>query len=142
MYTTVSIMQLANWKVAQPKPGAFRHQVCLCWTMPRPTRMSDSPAKKPTGIKATSKLMPSASSPEQGQLFVSAPNQTGLDTRSNDPKVQIIVEIRRRKGRVRAEARALLDYAGHRPSKCNVGLMSLAGHGSKYGSRHRCLIIA
>ena len=46
------------------------------------------------------------------------------------------------KGRARAEARTLLDYAGHRPTSCSVGLMSLAGHRPKSGSRHVCLIIS
>ena len=37
---------------------------------------------------------------------------------------------------------ALLNYAGHQPTQCNVGLMNLAGLGPKYGFRHICLIIA
>ena len=53
----------------------------------------------------------------------------------------IIVWIRRGEGRARAKAWALLDYAGHWPSQCNVGLMSLAGHGPKSGSRHVYLIM-
>ena len=30
----VTMMHLAHPKVAQPKPRALRHQVCLCWTRP------------------------------------------------------------------------------------------------------------
>ena len=48
--TKVSMMQLDYSKVAQPKHGAFRLQVCLCWTMP-------------TRVKANSKLMISALTP-------------------------------------------------------------------------------
>ena len=44
------------------------------------------------------------------------------------PEGRIIMEIRRGEGRTQVDARALLDYAGHRPTWCNVGLMSLAGH--------------
>ena len=55
-------MQLAHPKVAQPKLEAFRPPVCLSWTMPRPTRMPDGPAKNPAVGKAYSKLMQS----EQG----------------------------------------------------------------------------
>ena len=62
-YTKVSIMQLAHPKVAKPKPGTFRPQVCLKWSVPRPTRMPGSPSKKPVGVKANSKLMQSALSP-------------------------------------------------------------------------------
>ena len=32
--------------------------------------------------------------------------------------------------------------ASHQPTYCNVGLMSLAGHGPKHGSRQRGQIIA
>ena len=67
-------------------------------------------------------------------IFVSASHQIGLDTRSMTRK-SIIVGIRGGEGRARAAARALLDYV-------NEGLMSLAGHGLKFGSRHGCLIIA
>ena len=42
----LSMLQLAHPKVAQPKLGAFRPQVCLCWTAL-------------TSVKANSKLMPS-----------------------------------------------------------------------------------
>ena len=55
---------------------------------------------------------------------------------------QIIVGNCGKGAREREEARTLLDYAGHRPTWCNVGLMSQAGHGPKSGSRHRCLITA
>ena len=51
------------------------------------------------------------------------------------------MEIRGGEDRARAEARTLPVYAGHWLT-CNVSLMSLAGHGPKYGSRHECLIIA
>ena len=54
----------------------------------------------------------------------------------------IIVGIRGGEGRTRAEARALLNNAGHQAHLVHVGLMSLAGHGLKHGSRHGCLIIA
>ena len=74
-------------------------------------------------------------------LFVSASHQTGLDTRSMTRR-SIIVGIRGLDGRVWAVARALLNYAGHRPSLCNMGLMSLTGHGPKSGSRYISLIIA
>ena len=76
-----------------------------------------------------------------GAVFVSASHQTGLDTRWMIWR-SIIVGIRRKEGRAPAEAQTLLDYAGHRPTKCNVGLISLARHGPKSGSRHGCLIIA
>ena len=52
------------------------------------------------------------------------------------------LKIRGEVGRTQAEARALLDYAGHRPTLCNVGLMSLTRLGPKSGSRHVFLIIA
>ena len=45
-------------------------------------------------------------------IFVSASHQTGLDTRSMTRR-SIIVEIRGEESRAQAEARALLDYAGH-----------------------------
>ena len=48
--TKVSMMQLAQLKVAQPKLMTFRPQICLCWTMP-------------AEVLANSKLMPLASSP-------------------------------------------------------------------------------
>ena len=53
----------------------------------------------------------------------------------------IIVGIRGGEGQARAEAQALLDYAGHRPTCCNVDLMSLAGHWPKSESRHVYLIM-
>ena len=77
------MMQLAYPKVAQQKSGAFRPRVCFRWRIP------DSPAKKLAGSKTHSKLMPSASSLGQREGFVSASNQTGLETRSNDPKVRL-----------------------------------------------------
>ena len=48
-------------------------------------------------------------------IFVSASYQTGLDTRSNDPKVDYSGDWG---GEVwaRAKAQALLDYAGHQPT--------------------------
>ena len=48
-------------------------------------------------------------------IFVSASHQTGLDIRLMTRR-SIIVGIRGGGGRVGAEARALLDYAGHRPT--------------------------
>ena len=36
-------MQLAHPKVAQPKPGALRRQVDLCWTVPVPAVSIDRP---------------------------------------------------------------------------------------------------
>ena len=44
---------------------------------------------------------------------------------------RIIVGVREGEGRTQAEAGALLVYAGYRPTKCNVGLMSLVRHGLK-----------
>ena len=55
-------------------------------------------------------------------LFVTASHQTGPDTRS-----MIIGGFRRGEGQARADARTQQVYAGHRPTLCNVGLMSLAG---------------
>ena len=46
----------------------------------------------------------------QGAVFVSASHQTGLDTRL------MTVEIRVGEGQAQAKARALLDYADHRPT--------------------------
>ena len=43
--------------------------------------LPDGPVKKPVGIKANSKLMPSVSSSGCGPLFVSVSHQTGLDSR-------------------------------------------------------------
>ena len=57
------------------------------------------------------------------------------------PKGQIIAGIRG-EARSRAETRTLLDYVGHRPTECNVALLSLAGRGHNHGTRHGCLIIA
>ena len=48
-----------------------------------------------------------------GGIFVSASHLTGVDTRSKTRR-SIIVGIRGEEGRGRAEARALLDFAGHR----------------------------
>ena len=47
------MMQLTHFKVAQLKPESFRPEVRLSWTTS-------------TEVKANSKLMPSAPSPEQG----------------------------------------------------------------------------
>ena len=58
------------------------------------------------------------------------------------PQGQIIVRINGGEGRAQDAARALLYSTGHRPSKCNVGQVSLDGHGHKYGSKHEYLIIA
>ena len=74
-------------------------------------------------------------------IFICASHHTGLDIRSITRK-SITVRFRGREDRTLAKARALLEDAGHRSAWCNVGLMSLAGHGHKYGSRHGCLIIA
>ena len=74
-------------------------------------------------------------------IFVSASHQTGVDTRSMTQRL-IIVGIKGGEGWAWAKAQAQLDYAGHQPTYCNVGLISLAGHGPKSGSRHVCLIIA
>ena len=71
--------QKCQW-YSSPNLEAFWPQVCLSWTMPRPTRMLDSPNKKPARVKANRKLMLLASSPGQDQSFVSASHQTGLDT--------------------------------------------------------------
>ena len=49
----------------------------------------------------------------------------------NDPKVDYSGGLEW--GKVQHEPR--LDYAGHRPTSCNVGLMSLAGHGPKSGQQ-------
>ena len=68
-------------------------------------------------------------------IFFSASHLIGLYTRSMTRR-SIIVGIRGREGRT------LLDYAGHRPTKCNMGMMSLAGHGPRFGSRYVYLIIA
>ena len=66
-HTKVSKMKLTHPKLAQSNPGAFRPRVCLRWTMPRPTRMPDGPAKKPgLGSKANSKLLQLVLSPKQG----------------------------------------------------------------------------
>ena len=48
-----------------------------------------------------------------GALFFSASHQTELNTRSMTRR-SIIVGIGGGEGRTRAEARGLLDYAGHR----------------------------
>ena len=58
------------------------------------------------------------------------------------PEGRIWVGVRGVEGRVRAEARVLLYYACHRPTRSNVGQMCLVGHGPKHGSSQRCLIIA
>ena len=60
-------------------------------------------------------------------IFFSVSHQTELNTRSTIRR-SIIVGIRGGEGRARAEARVLLVYAGHRPTKCYVGQMSLVGH--------------
>ena len=54
------------------------------------------------------------------------------------PKVQIIEGIKG--GEI--PAKALLGFAGHWSTYCNVAQMSLAGHGPKHGLWHLCLIIA
>ena len=65
--TKVSMMQLSPTNVAELKPGTFRPQVCLRWSMP-------------DEVKAKGKLMQSPSSLVPKELFVSASYQT--DTRS------------------------------------------------------------
>ena len=59
------------------------------------------------------------------RLFVAAPHQTRLDTRSNDRR-PIKVGIKKRGGRERAETRNLLVNAAHRITWCNVSLMRRA----------------
>ena len=56
----------------------------------------------------------------KGALFVSVSHQTGLETRSMTWR-SIIVGIKAEESQARAEAWALIDYAGHRPTYCNVG---------------------
>ena len=72
-------------------------------------------------------------------IFVSASHQTGLDP-SSITRRSIIVGSRGGEDRAQSEARALLVYAGHRFTQCNVSLMSLAE--PQDGPRHGCLIIA
>ena len=60
----------------------------------------------------------------------------------NDPKVDYSGGYRGGEGRARAEAWALFEYAGHRPTLYNVGLMRLVGLGPKSGARHVCLVTA
>ena len=74
------------------------------------------------------------------KLFVTASYQKELDTRSMT-RTPIIVGYEGMGGRARTESRTLLVYAGHRLTKCNVGLMNLVGNGPKHVSRHGCLII-
>ena len=50
------MIKSADPNVIQPKPGAFRPQFCLCWTLP-------------ASIKANRKLMLSASTPEQERVL-------------------------------------------------------------------------
>ena len=45
------------------------------------------------------------------------------------PKGQFIVRFKRGGGQACAETRTLLDYTGHWLTKCNVSLMTSAGHG-------------
>ena len=61
------------------------------------------------------RLTTSCSEPYLVSIFVVAYHQTGLNTRSMTRR-SIIVKIRGREGRARAEARALLGHAGHRPT--------------------------
>ena len=74
--------------------------------------------------------------------YLSLPYTRQNLTQGQWPKGRIKVRIRGREGRARAEARTLLDFAGHRLTLCNVSLMSLAGHGPDHGFRYECLIIA
>ena len=79
-------------------------------------------AKVAEGLSATSlpRSIDSSAGMPDSPIFVTASHQTGLDTRS------IIVGFWGEDARVPAEAWDLLDYAGHQPTLCNVGLMSLA----------------
>ena len=67
---------------------------------------------------------------------------TRLDLKQGQwPEDRFLVGVKRGGGRARAETRVLLNYAGHRFPKCNMSLMSLAGHALKRESRHGCLMI-
>ena len=63
-------------------------------------------------------------------------------TQGQWPKGRLLWGFRGGESRARAEARTLLIYAGHRPTQCNVGLMSLADLGPKSEPSQVCLIIA
>ena len=128
----MSILQLAYLKGGPAE--AFRPQVCH-GVIDRSIRMPDSQLKNFARCRVSRRV----SFLGGNVIFVSAFHQTRLDPRSLTRR-SIIVGFRGRDGRARAEARALLVYAGHRPTLCNVDLMSLAGLGRKSGSRHVCLI--
>ena len=85
------MLQLTHPKVAQPKlVGGLSVSNLPLISIPHPTRMPDSPAKRPGKY-----------------VFVAASHQTGLDTRSKARR-PIKVGIRGREGRERAETRTLL----------------------------------
>ena len=65
----MSVLQLAQPRVAQPKPGTIRPQVCLCWTAL-------------ASAKANSKLMPSASTPGAQPNIISYSDLTDKMKRS------------------------------------------------------------
>ena len=85
------MMQLAHPKVAQLKLGAFRPQVCHCWTMLRPTRILDSLAKKPAVWQSQQQINAVGFVPG-AQL--SLPPTRQYSTQGQWPEGQIIVGIK------------------------------------------------
>ena len=147
-------MQLVHVMVDRPKSGAGSLWLKSAIDFnARQARMPDGPKKKkkkqwakpecshPTGLDTRSMtwrsiknvsfiwyllLLPTRQDPTQGQW----------------PEDRLLLGFRGKEDRVRTKTRALLVYADHRPTKCNVGQMSLAGLWPKSGSRHVYLLIA
>ena len=92
------MMQLVHTKVAQPKLRAFRPQVL-------PLLDNADWGQSQQQINAVVFI--------PGALFVSVSHQTG---QGQWPECRLKVRIRGGDGWARTEARALLVYAGHRPT--------------------------
>ena len=73
--------------------------------------------------------------------YLSLPPTSRDLTQGQWPEGRLKVGMRAGGCRARAGARALLDYASHRPTSCNVSLMSQTSHGPNSGSWHVCLVI-
>ena len=83
----------------------------------RPARMSDSPLKSLLAkLRLITLEWDLLRIVNKSMKFVSASHQTRVDTRSMTWR-SIIVGIKRGEDQARTVARALLDYAGHRPTE-------------------------